>query len=145
MSAAAGEDALLPEWTVDLVAGWASGAAAVAACQPVDTVLTRWQAASPLTTSAPGGAAGAGSVRGMAAQLCQTSGFAALWRGASPMIVSVPVQNALLMSGYGFGRRWFGCDGSQDNSSYSKRLGAIFVGGCTGGEWRMVLVFVVCI
>jgi len=56
------------------------------------------------------------------------------------MIVSVPVQNALLMSGYGFGRRFFENDNNDSNgnsnaSSYAKHLSAIFVGGCTGGEY----------
>ena len=124
-------DNVLPEWSVDWMAGWASGAAAVVACQPVDTVLTRWQAATPTTAAALNG-----TMRGMAVQFYQTAGWTALWRGASPMIVSVPIQNALLMSGYGFGQRWFGGSGDsiEDPSvSYSKRLGAIFVGGCTGG------------
>lgn len=124
-----------PEWTVDLMAGWASGAAAVVACQPVDTLLTRWQATPAV--AAVGGAT-TSSMRGMALQFYQTAGVAALWRGASPMIVSVPIQNALLMSGYGFGQRWFTTGGVGDSGedpavSYSKRLGAIFVGGCTGG------------
>ena len=126
----------LPEWTVDLVAGWSSGAAAVLVCQPVDTILTRWQAATPSVT-AQAVSGGGGGVRGMAVTFYQTAGVAALWRGASPMIFSVPVQNALLMSGYGFGQRWFTVGGERVGDgpavSYSKRLGAIFVGGCTGG------------
>ena len=48
----------LPEWTVDLVAGWSSGAAAVLVCQPVDTILTRWQAATPAVTAAVSGGGG---------------------------------------------------------------------------------------
>ena len=128
---------ILPEWTVDLMAGWASGAAAVVACQPVDTLLTRWQA-TPAVAAVGGTTTTSSSMRSMAWQFYQTAGVAALWRGASPMIVSVPIQNALLMSGYGFGQRWFttgGSGGSGEDSavSYSKRLGAIFVGGCTGG------------
>jgi len=85
-------------------------------------------------------------LRGMAVSFYQQAGLPALWRGASPMIVSVPVQNALLMTGYGFGQRWFGgSDGTapvEDSSlsSYSKRLGAIFVGGCTGGELLLGLI-----
>jgi len=140
-----GGDAL-PEWTVDLVAGWSSGAAAVLACQPVDTVLTRWQAAAPPLTTATATTSNSSSsmLRGMAVSFYQQAGLPALWRGASPMIVSVPVQNALLMTGYGFGQRWFGGrggDGAVDDSlSYSKRLGAIFVGGCTGGELLLGLI-----
>lgn len=115
------ESSLVPDWIVDLIAGWSSGAAAVVLVQPIDTILTRWQAV-PLAS---------GSIRGMALSFYQSAGFAALYRGATPMIASVPVQNALLMSGYGFGERWFGCDKEEDSS---RRLGAIFLGGFTGGK-----------
>lgn len=43
------------------------------------------------------------------------------------MIGAVPVQNALLMSGYGAGKRW-----SEKHSTDDVLLG-VFVGGCTGG------------
>eukprot|EP00977_Amphora_coffeiformis_P027118 scaffold33831_cov69-Amphora_coffeaeformis.AAC.1 len=41
---------------IDFVAGWCSGAAAVICLQPVDTVLTRWQAGLIATTTTGGGA-----------------------------------------------------------------------------------------
>ena len=47
------------------------------------------------------------------------------------MIGAVPVQNALLMTGYGAGKRWSeSSSGSSDNSNL---LLGVFVGGCTGG------------
>lgn len=152
---------MISDWTVDLIAGWTSGAAAVVACQPVDTILTRWQAAtttasypvvatatSTSTSTAVGSVGipmghGNGSVpgwRSLTVNLYRTAGWTALWRGASPMITAVPLQNALLMSGYGMGQRFYaGSDGvdastAQQPLSRSKQLGAIFVGGCTGGE-----------
>lgn len=95
-----------PSVMVDLIAGWASGAVAVICVQPIDTWLTRHQA---LATGLP-----------------KTSG---LWRGSLPMIWSVPLQNALLMGGYGVGQKFFtGEDGS------ARQTAAIFVGGCTGGQ-----------
>lgn len=115
----------IPAWTVDLIAGWCSGAAAIVACQPLDTILTRWQAAP------------ANSVfRNITQSLVSTSGFSALWRGASPMITAVPLQNALLMSGYGAGQRFYAGD-CLDELAYTKKLAAIFVGGCTGGKTSM--------
>jgi len=122
MSTADSMSSALPDWVVDLVAGWCSGAAAVVACQPVDTVLTRWQAA-------PANA----MWRRVTVSLYQTAGLTALWRGASPMITAVPFQNALLMGGYGVGQRWFAGE-KIDSLSYTRKLAAIFVGGCTGGE-----------
>lgn len=103
----------IPEWSVDFLAGWASGATAIVCLQPVDTVLTRWQAGL--------GRSWKGNVR-------------SLWRGASPMITAVPLQNSLLMGGYGIGQRWFAGD-AESALSYRRKMLAIFVGGCTGGTF----------
>lgn len=46
------------------------------------------------------------------------------------MIWSVPMQNALLMGGYGVGQKFFPVD---DHYDRNRQLMAIFVGGCTGG------------
>jgi solute carrier family 25 carnitine/acylcarnitine transporter 20/29 len=46
------------------------------------------------------------------------------------MIGAVPIQNALLMSGYGIGKRWSD-DQMKDGGDAS--LVGVFVGGCTGG------------
>lgn len=46
------------------------------------------------------------------------------------MIGAVPVQNALLMTGYGAGKRWSEPDGSMSQSNI---LMGAFVGGCVGG------------
>jgi solute carrier family 25 carnitine/acylcarnitine transporter 20/29 len=70
-------------------------------------------------------------------------GVTSLWRGSSAMIGAVPIQNALLMTGYGFGKRWSGLreDSSlEDEEERGNVLLGVFVGGCTG-EW-MVLTFV---
>mmetsp|Transcript_15818 Transcript_15818/g.34237 ORF Transcript_15818/g.34237 Transcript_15818/m.34237 type:complete len:301 (+) Transcript_15818:261-1163(+) len=119
---------------VDFVSGWISGGVSVLACQPIDTVLTRMQANAGIqaatgvgekVTSRPGAAA-ANIFRGMISNF----GFASLWRGSSAMIGAVPVQNALLMTGYGAGKRW---SESNDSSSSNNVLMGVFVGGCAGG------------
>lgn len=120
---------------VDFVSGWISGGVSVLACQPIDTVLTRMQANAAIPAAASGGAgvemaassslpgtAAANSFRGMVSNYGVTS----LWRGSSAMISAVPVQNALLMTGYGAGKRW--SESSNDNVFVS-----VFVGGCVGG------------
>ena len=94
---------------VDFVAGWCSGGAVVVACQPIDTILTRRQAGASLIL-------GGTNVR----SLVNSAGVASLWRGSNVMIGAVPFQNALLMAGYGFGKR-------------SESYWGVFWGGCTGG------------
>eukprot|EP00522_Entomoneis_paludosa_P012384 CAMPEP_0172457714 /NCGR_PEP_ID=MMETSP1065-20121228/23753_1 /TAXON_ID=265537 /ORGANISM="Amphiprora paludosa, Strain CCMP125" /LENGTH=279 /DNA_ID=CAMNT_0013211601 /DNA_START=131 /DNA_END=967 /DNA_ORIENTATION=+ len=118
---------------VDFVAGWCSGAAAVLALQPVDTVLTRWQAGLTVQTQGAG-VGGAVFVRSMAKSLTETSGFVALWRGSSPMIGAVPIQNALLMGGYGVGQKY------SEAYAPNHRIAAIFIGGCTGGVLQSFLM-----
>lgn len=101
---------------IDLAAGWCSGTAALIVCQPVDTILTRSQAGSTLVVDTL-------STR----QLITTSGITKLWRGALPMIGAVPLQNALLMAGYGLGKR--------SDSNWG-----VFIGGCTGGVVQSFLM-----
>lgn len=127
-------------WWVDFVAGWVSGAISVVACQPLDTVLTRFQAttikpnrafvadglASTTTTTTSLGS----SVRGLAKEF----GVASLWRGSSPMIGAVPIQNALLMGGYGFGKRY------SQTTTEQRNLLPVFVGGCVGGVLQSFLM-----
>lgn len=119
---------------VDFVAGWCSGAAAVIALQPVDTILTRWQAGVLITATPTGQHIVAGEARALTTAL----GLKALWRGASPMITAVPFQNALLMGGYGVGQGWYE-KGSPEATS-SKRWKAIFIGGCAGGVLQSFLM-----
>ena len=131
---------LLSDAWVDFVAGWCSGASAVLACQPVDTILTRWQAG--LVVVQPTAAAASSSTTSSASvaanqtrALYQMTGtWRALWRGASPMIGAVPVQNALLMGGYGVGQQY--------SARYAPeyRRTAVFVGGCTGGVLQSFLM-----
>jgi len=123
---------------VDFVAGWCSGAAAVLALQPVDTVLTRWQAGlvAAATTNGPTASGGGTAfLRNMARSLTESAGTTALWRGSSPMIGAVPIQNALLMGGYGVGQKY-----SETYDATNHRIAAIFVGGCTGGILQSFLM-----
>ena len=76
-------------------------------------------------TSRPG-AVSMNIFRGMVSNF----GVASLWRGSSAMIGAVPFQNALLMTGYGAGKRW---SESSESSSNSDVLMGVFVGGCVGG------------
>jgi solute carrier family 25 carnitine/acylcarnitine transporter 20/29 len=130
---------------IDAAAGWCSGAAAVLAVQPVDTILTRRQAGLKLVTIS-------GSSGSMAASLGPTPTFAItnLWRGAWPMIAAVPFQNALLMGGYGLGLAYtttgigngesHGLDPSHKDQPVEPSYAAIFVGGTTGGILQSFLM-----
>lgn len=113
----------LSEAWVDFIAGWASGAASVLTMQPVDTVLTRFQAASSTAI-----------VQQQTRGLVSSDGFQALWRGSSAMISAVPMQNAMLMGGYGVGKQWAAQNDSED------ALMSVFIGGCTGGILQSFLM-----
>jgi solute carrier family 25 carnitine/acylcarnitine transporter 20/29 len=141
----------ISEAWVDFIAGWVSGGISVCVCQPVDTVLTRLQAGPALlggvvannnhTAAAPISV----QTRGLVSQ----AGISALWRGSSAMISAVPLQNALLMGGYGIGKQW-----SQDHDTTSQGAGeeynnnykeyymliSVFCGGCTGGVVQSFLM-----
>jgi len=127
-------------WWIDFVAGWCSGATSLLICQPLDTILTRQQAhvkIHPSTTLVP---------LSHPPSLASSSSTAAaahwisLWRGVSPMIGAVPLQNALLMSGYGLGKRWSEEYSSSSSTSTTTLLWAVFIGGCTGGILQSFLM-----
>ena len=109
---------------VDFVAGWCSGAAAVLACQPVDTLLTRWQAGLVVSPA----------VDWRHATTSPSRAVSTLWRGASPMMCAVPLQNALLMGGYGVGQAY------ATRYAPEYRRTAVFWGGCTGGILQSFLM-----
>jgi solute carrier family 25 carnitine/acylcarnitine transporter 20/29 len=124
---------------VDFVSGWVSGGVSILACQPIDTVLTRMQAKASIQQSAIGlekvatprsGTVSVNIVRGLVSNF----GITSLWRGSSAMIGAVPIQNALLMTGYGYGKRFSESDGSNDGKH--SVLTGVFVGGCTGGVFQ---------
>ena len=97
----------MKEAWVDFTAGWTSGAMAVLTCQPIDTVLTRYQA----------GIMAQGVTVEQTRGLVNAFGLQSLWRGSSAMISAVPLQNALLMGGYGMGKQW-----SEKNKQESEAL-----------------------
>lgn len=99
---------------VDFIAGWVSGAVTVLALQPIDTVLTRKQA----NISANGG----------------------LWRGTLPMVSSVPLQNAILMGGYGMGQKFFDPKVNLGVEQPYIYYAAIFTGGLVGGVLQSFLM-----
>ena len=119
---------------VDFVSGWVSGGVSVLLCQPIDTILTRMQAKASIQSAVVGaeniaprsGAVSVNIFRGMVSDF----GVASLWRGSSAMIGAVPIQNALLMTGYGAGKRLSESKGTSDGKYL---LTGVFVGGCTGG------------
>lgn len=133
---------------IDFAAGWISGGVSVLACQPVDTILTRMQAnasvainRSPDLTnavpkvpkiSAPGAATVILRPWSMIEEMVSDFGVKSLWRGSTAMIGAVPVQNALLMTGYGAGKRWSESSDSSDNNNNNGVLLGVFFGGCTG-------------
>jgi solute carrier family 25 carnitine/acylcarnitine transporter 20/29 len=128
---------MLTEASIDFAAGWISGGISVLVCQPLDTVLTRFQAKSlPVSDVKVGKPGGAGATLQISSTIFRSMisnfGVSSLWRGSSAMIGAVPVQNALLMTGYGVGRRW---SGSEDDGV----LVGVFVGGCTGESFAQLL------
>lgn len=135
---------------VDFVSGWISGGISLLVCQPIDTVLTRMQAnvmqanvGNQTANHADKLATRPGTVsfhifRGMVSNFGVTS----LWRGSSAMFWAVPVQNALLMTGYGVGKRWSsgGKWTESNDSNKSTVLLGVFVGGCVGGVFQSFLM-----
>ena len=107
---------------MDFLAGWASGAMSVITCQPVDTVLTRFQASATSHSSS-------GIVQQHTKGLVGSFGVKALWRGSSVMISAIPMQNAMLMGGYGIGKQ---LTTDNDNNKHNALLN-VFLGGLTGG------------
>ena len=135
---------------IDFAAGWISGGISVLVIQPIDTVLTRLQASTMITSKVsqneltpPSTAQKSFSPKGAAAatvplrpgavirSMIENFGVSSLWRGSSAMIAAVPIQNALLMTGYGVGKRWSGTEADASGTSKEVLFG-IFVGGCTG-------------
>ena len=114
----------LSDTWVDFIAGWASGAASVVLLQPVDTALTRWQA----------GLVNSGRLAFSVRSVAGTFGVKSLWRGSFPMMSAVPLQNAILMGGYGLGQN------DVEREAKNARLMAIFVGGCSGGILQSFLM-----
>ena len=78
----------MAENTADFVAGWASGAVATLATQPVDLVITRLQA---------------GTARSISGAI-SAEPITALWRGMGPLLAVQPISNALMFVGYGAGK-----------------------------------------
>eukprot|EP00979_Chaetoceros_neogracilis_P007823 scaffold1688_cov226-Chaetoceros_neogracile.AAC.1 len=106
------------ELVIDLIAGSASGAVSVFCSQPIDTVLTRVQAKSNLTNT---------SSVFVTKSLVSNHGIPSLWRGSAAMIGAIPFQNAIMMAGYGYGKRW--CEKYRPDDV----LFGVFIGGCTAG------------
>jgi len=90
----------------DFIAGWVSGVAGLALTQPVDFVLTRLQSGKVHSHH--------GSALGM-------------FRGSLPLFATVPMNNAMLMYGYGVGKS------VGEAKGYGDSLMPVFLGGCVGG------------
>ena len=136
----------LSEAWIDFASGWISGAISVLVIQPIDTVLTRLQANGPSAVSREAAHARMKSNLHATAALPSSSilhsmvsdfGMSSLWRGSFAMIGAVPIQNALLMSGYGAGKR-FSCTDADDHSRGV--LFGVFVGGCTGDSNDLISI-----
>lgn len=118
---------------IDLLAGWVSGAVSVTCTQPVDTILTRIQAKAGLSSPNIRTSTAMNTMHSTRS-LIMKSGIPSLWRGNSAMVGAIPFQNALLMAGYGFGKRW--CEEYQPDNI----LMGVFIGGCTGGMVQSFLM-----
>ena len=90
----------------DFFAGWVSGVAGLALTQPIDFVLTRLQSG--------------------AQHRPDPRGLLGMWRGSMPHFATVPLNNAMLMYGYGVGK-------SFGDSRGGETLLPVFVGGCAAG------------
>lgn len=112
---------------IDLVAGWSSGAVSIFCSQPIDTVLTRIQANKHLIQT---------KTSSTTKSLIGNYGVQSLWRGSSAMIGAIPFQNALMMAGYGYGKRW--CENTASNPN--NVLWGVFIGGCCGGVAQSFLM-----
>mmetsp|Transcript_9406 Transcript_9406/g.10947 ORF Transcript_9406/g.10947 Transcript_9406/m.10947 type:complete len:296 (+) Transcript_9406:149-1036(+) len=124
------------EVIVDLIAGWTSGAISVSCTQPIDTILTRMQAGVESNPSKKQNNQmhEFNKTAHTTKSFVSKSGITSLWRGSSAMIGAIPLQNALLMAGYGYGKRW--CELYQPDSIF---LG-VFIGGCVGGMFQSFLM-----
>lgn len=142
---------MLSEAWIDFASGWISGGISVLVIQPIDTILTRLQASTAKVVQHPDVAAKVSkpcvqtSVNAatsttavtlrpsaIARSMISDFGISSLWRGSSAMIGAVPLQNALLMTGYGVGKRFSVGDDETDKGSTSSVLFGVFIGGCTG-------------
>ena len=107
---------------IDSAAGFIAGAVVTIVFQPFDSILTQNQ----YHRRSAGAAVNA---------LLAKGGGPALWRGTLPALALVPLQNALLMTGYGFGARFGGsrADDEPERAAPRKALAPVFFGGCAGG------------
>ncbi|CAM9153232.1 unnamed protein product, partial [Phaeothamnion confervicola] len=105
------------EATVDFAAGWISGASSIFLLQPMDMLIVRTQLKDY-------------SARAAARSLAVSGGASAFWRGSMPMMWSVPLQNAVLFTGYSAGANW---EGGGTSARDSAPLSHVFTGGCVGG------------
>ena len=103
----------MAENTADFVAGWASGAVATLATQPVDLVITRLQA---------------GTARSISGAI-SAEPITALWRGMGPLLAVQPISNALMFVGYGAGKSY----AERNQLTGGSALLPVFFGGCAGG------------
>mmetsp|Transcript_24793 Transcript_24793/g.50315 ORF Transcript_24793/g.50315 Transcript_24793/m.50315 type:complete len:288 (+) Transcript_24793:25-888(+) len=103
----------MAENTADFVAGWASGATATLATQPVDLMITRLQA---------------GSARSISAAVAAEP-VTAMWRGMGPLLAVQPISNALMFVGYGAGKSY----AERNQLTGGSALLPVFFGGCAGG------------
>ena len=131
----------------DFAAGWAAGAASRLAGQPLDTLLVRVQAggAGPRGGGGAAGAAVGAGARGarralQAAIRGGPGGLRALWSGVLPVVLVVPLQNALMFAGYGAGERACKRRNQQGGRRGAGDLLPVFVGGTLGGVVQSVVV-----
>jgi solute carrier family 25 carnitine/acylcarnitine transporter 20/29 len=142
---------MLSEAWIDFASGWISGGISVLVIQPIDTILTRLQASTAKVLQHHDVAAKVSKTcvqtsvnaatsttavtlrpSAIARSMISDFGISSLWRGSSAMIGAVPLQNALLMTGYGVGKRFSVGDDETDKGSTSEVLFGVFIGGCTG-------------
>ena len=131
----------------DFAAGWAAGAASRLAGQPLDTLLVRVQAGGAGPRGGGGaawaavGAGARGARRALQAAIRGgPGGLRALWSGVLPVVLVVPLQNALMFAGYGAGERACKRRNQQGGRRGAGDLLPVFVGGTLGGVVQSVVV-----
>ena len=88
----------------DFVAGWVSGIAGLLLTQPIDFVLTRLQSGQQI-------AAAPAAPLAVLAEATSLRGLVGMWRGIVPLAATLPLNNAMLMYGYGVGRSFVAREG----------------------------------
>jgi solute carrier family 25 (mitochondrial carnitine/acylcarnitine transporter), member 20/29 len=128
------------EFLTDSFAGAIAGAISTGFVMPVDTILTRvqTQAVGYALASTTSSTSSINANMVMIKRIATDGGYKAFFRGLPAATTVIPLQNALLFAGYGFGERYYflstkAAASKSASEENTKKLLGVFVGGCTAG------------